>query len=182
MSLFWGWRHPLSKQAYEIRTTEEKTLFPGTACGTRGRDWPSLLHLWSCPALSLGKDPESLPGLCFTLYFMPLLIVLINHEKPLFISRKDSPPQYISMEERHDRCGTSHQVFPILVKIWYPLTLCSFKIGNILRLLVFWYSPLMMHHCNGFLYYFSLFSQLFIFFKHPHGGLTFSLWNYSLWQ
>lgn len=73
------------------------------------------------------------PERCTGLHFTPPLTMLICYEAIYFYGRLSSTNTIV---ERCDRCGIRHQIFPVLVTIQFLVTLCSFKIENILSVLV----------------------------------------------
>lgn len=153
----------------------ENILFPGLPCATQRRlraqgIWFSLLHLWSPSERPGGTSPRDVQ---FSTH--ATTHKLICYHAIYFYERLSSTNTWT--EEKCDRCGIRHQVFPVLVTIRFLITLCSFKIENVLSVLVLWYSPPMYHH-NRFLFYFSSCFLLQV----PMCRWTWSLGRYSLWQ
>lgn len=154
----------------------ENILFPGLPCATQKRLWGFKASGSHCSTSApRARGLEALPREMYNSPLHATTHMLICYHAIYFYERVSSTNTLI--EEKCDRCGIRHQVFPVLVTIRFLITLCSFKIENVLSVLVLWYSPPIYHH-NRFLFYFSSCFLLQV----PICRWTWSLGRYSLWQ
>lgn len=85
----------------------------------------------------LTPKQEALEAFPRELYNSPLHApthMLTCYQAVYFYERPSSTNALI--EERCDRCDIRHQIFPVLVTIRFLVSLCSFKIENVLSVLV----------------------------------------------